>query len=212
MVSHPDRGLVLVDGGAGPSMVPSRGRGLKPVGLFTPWEFLSAIEVSPVHLRCVVVTGPEEDRVSNLDRLPTSVPVYLDAAVLARHHAGLLGKWIKGKGLPFNPDRQDLRSVDDMPLTGWGGVPGYDLFGDGSCLLIALDDRRSGHLAVLMPRVEGQAEALVYITRPDLRIASDSGTRALETMPKVIRTLMKQGARVMHSADPDQTSLDVIEI
>jgi hypothetical protein len=217
LVSHAGGGLALVDSGVGPSMVPKRGRGVAPVGLLGPWDFLAAIEVSPVQLTSVVLTGLERERVSNLGRLPAGIPVYCDDHVIRRGlHGGRvpLMKTLTGRihRAQLGRAADNLRAVDWLPPASWHGVRGFDLFGDGACLLIPLSDRRSGHLGLLMPRVERLADPLVYLTRPDLRISAEDGNRALEAMPPEIRQLMRLGCRVMHAADPDPTELDVVEI
>ncbi|MBP0482151.1 hypothetical protein [Sagittula salina] len=217
LVSHPEGGLVLIDGGAGPGMVPRRGRGLTPVGLLTPWDLLAAIEVSPIQLTGAVATGLDPDRVSNFGRLPQGIPLYCcDRAFAAATSGGIAGGLprpaTQGPGASLGKARTALQPVSALPEAAWHGVTGRDLFGDGSCLLIALTDRTTGHIAVLMPRVERIAHPMLWLTRPDLRITAEDGNRALRGMPEVVRRLMKLDARLFHAADPGSTEIDVAEI
>lgn len=217
LLSHPEQGLTLVDSGVGPTMIPRHGRGSKTIGLFSPWDLLSTVELSPVHLNAVVVTGLEKDRISNLGRLPADIPVYCDDRALQRIWGGGLrdtmrGLAGRGHAARLGRARDNLRAANWLPEAVWQGVQGFDLYGDASCLLVPLSDRPTGHLALLMPRVEGLADPLVYLTRPNLRISSDAGGRALGGMPAEVRTLMRLGCRIIHAADPDQTELDLIEI
>lgn len=213
LIAHPRKGLVLVDSGVGPSMIPTRGRGLTPIGLLSPWDLLAAIEVSPIHLTAAVVTGPEEDRLCNLARLPAGVPVFCDDRLRRKATSGgVVSRVSRNPAALLGRAEASLQSLHVLPRVSWLGVEGHDLFGDGSCLLIPLDDRPTGSLALLMPQVERIAHPLVYLTRPDLQITAENGRRALETMPPTIRRLMKLDCRVLHSADPAPTEIDVIEI
>lgn len=213
LISHPTRGLTLVDSGVGPAMVPSRGRGLNALGLLTPWDLLAAIEVSPGQISAVVLTGTEAERVSSLSRLPAGIPVLADARAVAQMRGGALARVTgRDRGAHLGRALEQLRPADTLPRSQWHGVEGFDLFEDGSCLLIPLSDRPSGHMALMMPRVERVPDPMLWLTRPDLRITGDAGAKALTALPREIRRLMKLGARVMHAADPEPTDIDVIEV
>jgi len=172
LFEHPREGLILVDTGYTEALFQARGASiaayrrllrprLDPANL--PAARLASLGATTSDVRHVILTHLHADHVCGAAAFTRAAfhvtrasLEFLDRASLVEQHRQALYKIL----LPM--DFKDRLSVidDDGQINSPGELgAGYDIFGDGSCLVVPLPGHMTGHAGVLWPQ---RARPLLY--------------------------------------------------
>ncbi|WP_230672709.1 MBL fold metallo-hydrolase [Rathayibacter sp. Leaf248] len=160
LYTHPSGRRVLVDTGYPPSFA-----GTGPVGALyrrilparvTPAETVDARlrseGLEPGDIEFVVLTHLHPDHVGGLRHFPDATLVLSRGQLQRIERSRVTDGVFAGLIPPWFAD-SDRLVVDEQPVSTVAGVSGFDLFGDGRCVVTPLPGHALGHLGVL---VEGR--------------------------------------------------------
>ncbi len=158
LIKHPSKGYVLFDTGYSQSIYKTGFKGwlyrtLNPTHITQQDEISTQLQkdgISPNDIQYIVLSHLHPDHIGGVRFFPKSTIVVTDGCyrTYKRPHWNdllfrqLLPKW-------FEKKLQVLRSEDRQEVQ--DGLYGYDLFGDGSILLVELEGHAHGHLGAYIP-------------------------------------------------------------
>lgn len=224
---HPVAGPVLIDTGYGLAVTEDPGRSLalrayaallRPQLDAQPLEFLARQGLKPRDIQTVILTHYHADHISGLSLFPK-------ARVLG--HGGVLAQirengWFANLRHGVFPELlpadlgQRFTAVEDLPMAG-GPPEGWDLFGDGSLLGVALPGHAAGHFGLWFA-----AEQLLYAVdtewveaalAPGAQPRGPAGLVAADRTAakdsrRFVRETRARGAKVLLCHDPAPSPYD----
>ncbi|MCJ1697247.1 MBL fold metallo-hydrolase [Rathayibacter caricis] len=225
LYTHPSGRRVLVDTGYPPSFA-----GTGPVGALyrrilparvTPTETVDARlrseGLEPGDIEFVVLTHLHPDHVGGLRYFPDATLVLSRGQLQRIERSRVTDGVFTGLIPPWFAD-SDRLVVDEQPVSTVAGVSGFDLFGDGRCVVTPLPGHALGHLGVLVEGrflIAGDAawgrEFLEWSDRlrPLPRLISDDPAAHHRTSEQLLR-LEASGITLCfsHDAYPSRVLLD----
>jgi glyoxylase-like metal-dependent hydrolase (beta-lactamase superfamily II) len=224
LVTHPEFGPVLIDGGYGPPVTKAPGRswalrayarmlGPKLHELQSPLALLAAHGFDAEDVKLIIVTHLHADHVAYLAEFPNARFV-TDGQVMGALQHGVFNELLPKD---FAERQIDLRSYRLTTLPFDLGQ-GYDLMGDGSVIGVPLPGHAPGHFGVcftdeapLLYAVDTQwMLAAIHEDRcpgfPASLIADDRQAAAASVA--LVRAFAQAGGDVLLCHDPAQTQWD----